>query len=1097
MRLGFLFSCLSVLTWGLTDGFESKNGEDLTDNGLIPPEPPKTYPYYVSSSVPALHDKLYREIINILLDEGVFFNNDSSRSQPPFKFRTPEEIKSLIDLSLPEERVDEAALIEIVKKVIQYSPHVSHPFKVDRHGAGLDPYGLIGDWMGTVMSGPVLTYLLAPVYTLMEYEVERKVRELINYPDGKGDGMITPGAGMGNGYVIQMALQRKFLNFKQKGFIQAGSPKGPRPIIFISEDASFAYEKYCIWEGLGLTGCSRVQTDENGRMDLNALNTAISDSKKQDYVPTMIVGTAGTPVLGAIDNLESLAVIAKREKMWFHVDGQLAGATILSPHYKNRLKGVERSDSFLWSVDKGLSAPFVSTILVTKEERIMKKTFSFNSDLLFIPSPLYNNSKWDNGDNTMQTTRRPDIIKIWFLWKAKGTERLARHVDYTYTMTDFAVSQLKRRPNKFKLILQNFESNQVAFYFKSEQCPYIWSAPTSQEDCIKQKKITETIRENLLKKGKMTISVNTIPSKSRAPVFVMSLANSAITRDDVIYMIDLIEEEGSSQPKLWIPQTEKRFFWPFWRRTTTPKPAGATPLPSSLKIPKAPQTYSDFVSAPIESLHKNFFTDFFEAVLEKGTYFQNSRKNETPAHFESPEDLLKKFDFSLSSPSGTMKENEAALLEIFNRIIKYSVHLGHPYDNYQFNMVLDPYTIMGDYIIAAVNSPMLTYEDNPIFTLMEDELAKAVRKQVGYPEQGDGLVLPGGSAANQVAMMLALLTKETKAKESGNSEANTTLVAFLSIAAHYSTNKGAFFSGIGQENAVYVAQDESGKMSVADLREKVAEAKAANKTPFLVVATAGTTTLGAFDPLNEIADVCRDNKMWLHVDGAYGGSSILSSNAIRKARQFTGIERSDSFNFNPHKSFGAAQDASFFVTRHKGILRKVAPPISEQEFNNKQLYDSSVYDTGFYQPFPDRRSQVFKTWFLWKAKGLQGLGAHIDAGYTLIDQVYEYLQMNSDRFILVHPKTPPECTTVNFYYVPERLRANATTMRNDPDFIQLLQPVQRQILNDVVISNRLTISYKPAGDIPACLILSTYNSASTLADMVYMLKLIDHYGKNL
>ncbi|CAG7731203.1 unnamed protein product [Allacma fusca] len=907
--------------------------------------------------------------------------------------------------------------------------------------------------------------------------------------------MITPGAGMGNGYVIQMALQRRFPNFKQKGFIQAGTPKGRRPIIFISEDASFAYEKYCIWEGLGLTGCSRVQTDANGRMHLGALNTAISDSKRRGYVPTMVVGTAGTPVLGAIDFLESLAVIAEREKMWFHVDGQLAGSAILSPLHKNRLKGVERSDSFLWSADKGLSAPFVTTILVTREENIIRKSFSFNSDLLFVPSPLYNNSKWDNGDNTMQTSRRPDIIKLWFMWKAKGQERLGRHVDYTYAMKDFAVSQLKGRPN-FKLILQNFESNLVAFYFKPQQCPYIWYFPNSQEDCIKQKKITESIRENLLKQGKMTISVNTIPSKSRVPVFVMSLANSAITRDDVIYMIDLIEKEGNSQAKLLMPEKEtikSGIFWPIWR-PTTPKPAAATP---SNKIPKAPQTYSDFVSAPIESLHKTFFTDFFDAVLENGTYFQNSRKNETPAHFETPEDLLKKFDFSLSSPSGTMKENEAALLEIFSSIIKYSVHLGHPYDNNQFVMALDPYTIMGDYIIAAVNSPMLTYEDNPIFTLMEDELAKAVRKQLGYPEQGDGLVLPGGSASNEYAVMLAYLTKETKAKESGYSETNTTLVAFLSIAAHYSTNKGAFFSGIGLERAVYVAQDESGKMSVSDLRKKVAEAKAANKTPFLVVATAGTTTLGAFDPINEIADVCRDNKMWLHVDGSYGGASIFSSNATRKARQFTGIERTDSFNFNTHKAFGAVQDASIFVTRHKGILRKVAPPISEQEFNNKQLYDSSVYDTAVYQPFPDRRGQVFKMWFLWKAKGLQGLGAHIDAGYTLVDQVYEYLQMNSDRFILVHPKTPPECTTVNFYYVPERLRANATTMRNDPAFIQLLEPVQRQILKDVVSSNRLTISYKPAGDIPACLILSTYNTALTFADMVYMFNIIDHYGKNL
>lgn len=200
-----------------------------------------------------LHHELYTKMVDLLLSKGLFFNGDKERREPPFQFKRPEELETLMDFTLgakpllsPEDpKAGAEELLDIMEFVIDYSPHASHPFMVSKNFAGLDPYGIVGDWLSTTVSHPVISYQLSPVTILMEYEVEEQFRNLLGYAPGQGDGMFTPGQGIGNSYVLQMALQAKFPKLKHEGVLASQT----RAVMFVSDQADYGYEKYCIWQG--------------------------------------------------------------------------------------------------------------------------------------------------------------------------------------------------------------------------------------------------------------------------------------------------------------------------------------------------------------------------------------------------------------------------------------------------------------------------------------------------------------------------------------------------------------------------------------------------------------------------------------------------------------------------------------------------------------------------------------------------------------------------------------------------------------------------------------------------------------------------------
>jgi len=137
------------------------------------------------------------------------------------------------------------------------------------------------------------------------------------------------------------------------------------------------------------------------------------------------------------------------------------------------------------------------------------------------------------------------------------------------------------------------------------------------------------------------------------------------------------------------------------------------------------------------------------------------------------------------------------------------------------------------------------------------------------------------------------------------------LIMFTSQHGHYSLEKAAQIQGFGSKAVRGVAVDDQGRMIAGELEKAIVLSKENGEVPFYVNATAGTTVMGSYDPINAIADICEKHKLWLHVDACWGGG-VAFSPGLRKGR-LDGVERADSIAFNPHKMLGVPVTCSFLL----------------------------------------------------------------------------------------------------------------------------------------------------------------------------------------
>ncbi|XP_030618932.1 cysteine sulfinic acid decarboxylase isoform X2 [Delphinapterus leucas] len=266
-----------------------------------------------------------------------------------------------------------------------------------------------------------------------------------------------------------------------------------------------------------------------------------------------------------------------------------------------------------------------------------------------------------------------------------------------------------------------------------------------------------------------------------------------------------------------------------------------------------------------EALLRDVFEIVVDEVIRKGT-----SASEKVCEWREPEELKQLLDLELRNEG----ESQEQILERCRAVIRYSVKTCHPRFFNQLFSGLDPHALAGRIVTESLNTSQYTYEIAPVFVLMEDEVLKKLRALVGW-SSGDGIFCPGGSISNMYAVNLARYQRYPDCKQRGL-WALPPLALFTSEECHYSVKKGAAFLGLGTDSVRMVKADERGKMIPEDLERQVGLAEAEGAVPFLVSATSGTTVLGAFDPLEAVADVCQRHGLWLHVDAAWGGSVLLS-----------------------------------------------------------------------------------------------------------------------------------------------------------------------------------------------------------------------------
>jgi len=294
--------------------------------------------------------------------------------------------------------------------------------------------------------------------------------------------------------------------------------------------------------------------------------------------------------------------------------------------------------------------------------------------------------------------------------------------------------------------------------------------------------------------------------------------------------------------------------------------------------------------------------------------------------------------------------------------------------------------VLGDLLAVMLNTSMYTYKVAGPQVGIEQEIIRQSCNLIGYGDQSNGTFPTGGSMSNYMALVMARDAKDANVRADGMTKP---MVIYTSIESHYSNTKNASFTGIGKNNIRYIQADSEGRMIPAKLEEQITKDLREGLVPTYVNATAGTTVLGAFDPIDEIADIADKFGIWLHVDGAYCGGVIFSDNYKHLVN---GIERSDSFSYNAHKMLGTPMTCSIILVNDKKHLH--------DSFNTEADYlyqtDGDDFNLGKTSFQCGRRNDALKFWTLWKSVGTDGLEEIVDQQFELADVASDYVSKNSD-----------------------------------------------------------------------------------------------------
>jgi sulfinoalanine decarboxylase/sulfinoalanine decarboxylase/aspartate 1-decarboxylase len=294
--------------------------------------------------------------------------------------------------------------------------------------------------------------------------------------------------------------------------------------------------------------------------------------------------------------------------------------------------------------------------------------------------------------------------------------------------------------------------------------------------------------------------------------------------------------------------------------------------------------------------------------------------------------------------------------------------------------------VLGDLLAVLLNNSMYTYKVAGPQVGIEQEIIRQSCDLIGYGSQSNGTFPTGGSMSNYMALIMARDAKDPSCRENGMTKP---LIMYTSKASHYSNAKNASFAGLGRNNVRYIKADSTGKMIPADLEKQIKIDIENNLVPTFVNVTAGTTVLGAFDPIDEVATITEKYNIWLHVDGAYCGSVIFSD---AKRHLLKGMEKSDSFSYNAHKMIGTPMTCSLILVKDKKHLH--------DSFSNDADYlyqtDGDDFNLGKTSFQCGRRNDALKFWTLWKSIGTNGIEKIVDNQFDLADVARNYIENHPD-----------------------------------------------------------------------------------------------------
>ena len=311
--------------------------------------------------------------------------------------------------------------------------------------------------------------------------------------------------------------------------------------------------------------------------------------------------------------------------------------------------------------------------------------------------------------------------------------------------------------------------------------------------------------------------------------------------------------------------------------------------------------------------------------------------------------------------------------------------------------------ILGDLLSSGLGVQGMLWSTSPACTELETHVLDWLVPMLGLPEKflstsgtGGGVIQDTASSASLCALLAA---RERATQFASNSKGcDGRLTAYCSTQTHSSIEKAMKIAGMGSDNLRHIEVDANFSMRADALRKQIEQDIRAGLIPCFVCATVGTTSSNAIDPVREIARVCCDHNLWLHVDSAMSGTAALCPE-FRFIHD--GVEFADSYGFNPHKWMFTNFDCSiFYVADRKHLIQTLS--ILPEYLRNQATESGAVIDYRDWHIQLGRRFRSLKLWFVIRHYGIEGLQYHVREHVRLAQQFAEWVRQDL-RFELVAP----------------------------------------------------------------------------------------------
>src|SRR5947209_3149262 len=338
------------------------------------------------------------------------------------------------------------------------------------------------------------------------------------------------------------------------------------------------------------------------------------------------------------------------------------------------------------------------------------------------------------------------------------------------------------------------------------------------------------------------------------------------------------------------------------------------------------------------------------------------------------------------------------IADVDRLIVPGVVHWAHPEFMGYFGCTTTAPGILAEMIAAALNVNAMTWRTSPVATELETVVLGWLRQWMNLPGEFDGVVYDTASIGSMHALAVAREEAGVSVRTlglSGRAELPIFRI-YVSDQAHSSIDKAAIALGLGEHNVRKIPSDDAFRMNVPALREAISADLRKEFKPLAVVATVGTTSTASVDPVRELAAVCAEHQMWLHIDAAYGGGLAV----VPECKWVTeGFDLADSIVINPHKMLFVPFDFSVLYVREIERLRRVFTLVPEYLRGDAAGAEINYMDYGVQL---GRKFRALKAWMVWRTFGREGLAARIREHLRLARLFHEWVEADP-RFEIAAP----------------------------------------------------------------------------------------------